>query len=780
MSQPTSTKHDDVNEDNAQQGFNSFPFALLILIASPLTVVSALLTYVVFAVGRIRMSVILLFGLIPYLFFLLFFWQFALTQFVESFTVTLPSIIQQNIGAVEGILRMLAEQALISIPLGISAGLIYSAYRWYTRPIWVERTFRLTPWEIFKKKKNIKDIQLDKNTPRDGMTLGVGDKGERIVQTFEESKAHSLVLGASGAGKTKMIESRLRDAIKNGQGAVIIDLKGGKELAETAAKLAKRYDKKFQHWLFQPIDKPYDGPALNGAAYYDPIGRGEATRRKDLLIESRKWSEEHYKIQASYFLQNVMSVIVANPKEGISTFTDVIHLLDPKALQQRAIPLGVNPNYAELVRQIDKMNDEKMDATLLSSMKGLAAQFGVLLNSVAGPYLQRDPKGKNNIDLFRAAQEGEIVVFSLDSSSYPDQVKLIANLIIQDLKTVSSELRVAPAKEPFQVVIDEFSAVGSENIIGLINKSRDAKMPVTLTTQALGDLRQNSETLQDQLLGIINSFIIQRTNTLDDAIEIAGLSGKTIRKRFSESVVYKTGFLSKGAAAGKGNIEDVEDFTILPQQIQALKTGEFFYINKNPMRIEHGFCIMENTDSVVELDEKKVNFVEDVDFKDANAPITEEMLVPGQLSTPPSFEGSNGLPLFKPNTNSNASSVAPVGGSENVRPVDMDRIKTLIKNPEILLPNKPTRKDDYVVKVMPERVAPELPKTVSNSQSLPGGLPNLPKLPQLPSRPQPKIAPSSPAPVQDKTAVFPSLPPIPTSKANPESPAKPQKDEFDF
>ena len=200
-------------------------------------------------------------------------------------------------------------------------------------------------------------------------------------------------------------------------------------------------------------------------------------------------------------------------------------------------------------------------------------------------------------------------------ANYGMQAALIANLIIQDLKTVSSELRVQPAAQPFQVIIDEFSAVGSEHIIGLVNKSRDANMPVTLTTQALADLRQHSPTLQDQLLGIVNSFIIHRANKFDDAEELAGLSGKIIRKRFNEAVTYKTGFLSRGSAVGTGTIEDVEESTILPQDIQSLGTGEFYYINKNPMRVVHGNCIIEDPSMIKDNDSSlNVNFVDSAMF----------------------------------------------------------------------------------------------------------------------------------------------------------------------
>lgn len=781
MSQPTATNQDNVKDDNSNEGFSSFPFALLALLAMPLVGITALISYLLFAVAKIRISVLAVFGLIPSALMLLVVWPYASTEFLASFTITLPAMFQQEIGIGEGIFTYLKEQLLVSLPLGILAGIIYSAYRWHTRPIWVTTKFRLTPFEVWKKKRNIKNIKSDKGAPVNGMTLGVEDDGKRVVQSFDESRAHTLVIGASGAGKTRLIESRLRDAIKAGQGAIIIDLKGGKDLPDTAAKLAHRYDRKFQHWLMQPLAEEYTGPALNGPAYYDPIGRGEATRRKDLLIEARKWSEEHYKIQASFFLQLVMSVIVANPRLEVSTLSEVVSLLDPKTLQQRAIPLGVNPIYSDLVKQIDSLNDEKLDSTLKDSIKGLASQFGVLLNSVAGPWVKTDPAGKNNINLFRAAHEGEIVIFSLDSSNYPDQAALIANLIIQDLKTVSSELRSSQAANPVQVIIDEFSAIGSDNIVGLINKSRDANMPVTLTTQALGDLRQNSATLQDQILGIVNSFIIQRANKYADAEELAGLSGKTVRKRFSENVIYKTGIFSRGSAVGQGNIEDVEEYTIMPKQIQELKTGEFYYINKNPMRITHGYCIMEDETLVKEKDEVKKNFVADtifnvvssVDPYDADTVSTIVPSTPGQIMMPPvSTTNAPAVPMLEKNP---TPTNTPNPTSTTQKPLDMDNLRRIMnQDPSVLLPK--TAPDSYKVAAMPTRVAPELPKTPTQPPAPVEGTPQLPALPSFPKKPS--TLPEMPAlPSKQPNGTVPPLPSLPTL---PKKPAGKEKDEFDF
>ena len=509
------------------------------------------------------------------------------------------------------ILSYILIQFSIGTPVGISLGLLYASWRWYQRSEWEEYDFRITPWELRRGRKTAAKIRADEETPVNGFTLGINDHGDRVIQTDKDAATHTLVVGASGSGKTTTVMSKARDAIKRGQGLVFVDLKGGPDVPEVLSKFAKRYGRKFSHWTLQPRDTPYTGPDTQGPAYYDPLARGEATRRKDLLIASRDWSEEFYKIEASNYLQLLFYIVIANPNPEVSTLSDVVALLNPRALMARAKPLIDNPIYADIISGIESLNDERISPQKRNAIEGLRSQLAVILNSVAGQWLHVDPKG-HNINLKEAAHNGDIVVFSLDSSNYQELASLVANLIIQDLKTVTSELRDDPSPQPMQIFIDEFSAIGSDNIIGLINKSRDAGLPVTLATQALGDLRRVNEAFLDQLIGIVSSYIIHRANKEDDAQVYAGLTGKVKRKRFSQNVDYtkgRWGGIGKGAGTGGGRVEEVEEYLITPNEIQQLGMGEMVYIAKaqQPVYIQHVTVIPEGMVEDAIEDEKDFN-----------------------------------------------------------------------------------------------------------------------------------------------------------------------------
>ena len=124
-------------------------------------------------------------------------------------------------------------------------------------------------------------------------------------------------------------------------------------------------------------------------------------------------------------------------------------------------------------------------------------------------------------------------------------------------------------------------------MLGLLSKARDAKMPCMLATQALADLAKREPTFMEQVLGIVSSFIIHRTNAKADAEIYAGLSGivtKTVAKR---NIEENSGMFGVGAssATGKGFLEEKEDYAVKIGTFQKLGTGEAVYIAKSPVML---------------------------------------------------------------------------------------------------------------------------------------------------------------------------------------------------
>jgi type IV secretory pathway TraG/TraD family ATPase VirD4 len=587
--------------------------SVLFFLAFPLAVITALVTYAAFSWGRISYKVIL--GFVGFYAAVLLLTGNIVTS-VQNYLHSwsgFTNLVSNGFDTSKipgAIFSMLGEQFLFSFLLGGIIGSIYCWWRWIRRPTWQEVNFRLTPYQWFMKRKNIADIKANRNGPADGRTLGVNKNGDKIVQTERESVAHTLVVGAAGSGKTTTILASAKDYIRRGEGVVIVDMKGSEDIPRIIAGYSKEYGRTFRHWTSQDPRHEYDGPAENGAAFYDPLGRGDATRRTSMIMSMRKWSEEYFMFTIQDYLQRAISIAIgAPPKEGVDSLQDIMALLDPTELKKRSLSVVGDPYYDQIIEEINYMTDKKIDSDTMNTLNSMKRQLGVLRDSIQGRWLRKDPTGQNDINIFDVAHKGEVVVFTVDSANYEHNAKILGNLIIQDLKTVSSELRNDKSRYPLNVIIEEFSAIGSDNIIGLIARSRDAGIPVTLTTQSLGDLRAVSDAFLDQLAGIVVSFIIHRANSYEDAEKYAGLSGKEMKPVFRQSVEHTTslfGAIGKGSGTGRGSVDMEEDYKVSPNEIQALGPGQLIYICKSPNRIERVNVIVEERNIARDKDTNEV------------------------------------------------------------------------------------------------------------------------------------------------------------------------------
>lgn len=600
---------------------------LLGVILAPLAALIAFIVYSLFARARIHYRVfaaaaaiytVLLVIAVPFV--------NVFSLYIESWKNIADSIMSSGLN-LQAILSAwgfsIVQQAPLSIAIGLFLGTIISWWKWRSRASWMKIDFRLTPWEAWKKKRNIADIALARVAPPDGRTIGVNERGEKVIQSQQESVAHTFIAGGSGSGKTKTLLAGARDYIMRGEPLVCIDFKGSPDFANRIEEMATRYNRPFYHWVAYDPRQPYPGPSATGASYYDPLGRGGADRRTNLVMAGREWSEDYYRTMIHAYLNNAFAIALATPDQAQGdSIGDIMSLLDPAELKKRSLHVVGDPYFADTIAAINYLTDKKIDGKTQDNLDSMQRQLSILRDSVHGRWLRKDPEGKNDINFFDIAQEGAVVVFTLDSATYAENSRILGDLIIEDLKTVTSELRDSPSRYPLNIIIDEFSVVGSQNIIGLIARSRDAGMPVTITTQALGDLRAVSPAFMDQLLGVVQSFIIHRANTLSDAEIYAGLTGKKTKQVFRQSVEQSASLfgLGRGGATGRGTIEEVEDYVVSPSEIQSLKTGECIFICKSPQRLERVRVIIESeqvghgalppkSSAPVETETKPANFI---------------------------------------------------------------------------------------------------------------------------------------------------------------------------
>ncbi len=394
--------------------------------------------------------------------------------------------------------------------------------------------------------------------------LGADANGNRVTLSDRQLSAHTLILGASGAGKSTTMLALLTDQIRRGRPVVAIDLKGSPAFRDELAAAAAAVGRELRVW------------SPDGPGYWNPLAHGNATELKDKLIATERFTEPHYQRAAERYLQATLQVLELVDPDRPATIEAVVGLMDPRRL-------------AGVARELPRDRAQRLHDYLstltpdqLSAIRGLQTRLAIVSESHTGAFLS-PPVAAESIDLRRALAGEQIVLFSLNAGTYGKLAAQLGTLVVQDLIATMghrlSEHGPARAGEQATVAIDEFSAIGADGVAALFARGREAGIGMVLATQELADLDRAAPGLRDQVLGNTAVKIAHRQDVPGSARTIAELAG-TIE--CFEETRQLGGNLLGSYETGRGSRRPVERFLVHPNEIKRLRTGDAVVITKLP------------------------------------------------------------------------------------------------------------------------------------------------------------------------------------------------------
>ncbi|MCL6477695.1 MAG: DUF853 family protein [Peptococcaceae bacterium] len=393
--------------------------------------------------------------------------------------------------------------------------------------------------------------------PDNGVLLGLNRQTRRpVVLTDTELNQHCLIFGTTGSGKTTTIMNMVESAISRRIPLVLVDGKGASDLGEKAKFLADRYGQPF--YLF----------TMRGESWhYNPLTRGGITGLKDKLISLTEWTEEHYKKMAERYLQLVFRCFAAAGEKV--DLINVARYLDPDALVLLARGISDAEERNRILNALESFKDPEI--------RGLAARIAVMTESEIGHLFRDDEKGKT-IDLGRAIEENAVVVFLMDSLSFPEYSRLLGRLVVTDLKSVAAR-QFSDGRKKIYAVFDEFNIFASSAVVDLIGKTRSFGFHVLIGTQSPSDLeRAGGGALVEQVVENCNSYIIHRQNSALNAEKLASVIGTDDSYELTYQVQERGIFFS--GRTGLGSMRQIREFIVHPDEIKRLGTGEAILVQK--------------------------------------------------------------------------------------------------------------------------------------------------------------------------------------------------------
>jgi len=358
------------------------------------------------------------------------------------------------------------------------------------------------------------------------------------------SGSHTMIVGATGSGKTVTETLIVSRAIEQGLGAVIVDPKGDPLLREHAHAAAERAGRAFLEWT------------PSGPSTYNPYGHGSAGEIADKALAGERYTEPHYLRQAQRYLAHAVRALEAAGESA--TPARLVELMDPRRLELLARSVPDEAHARVLFAYLDTL-----DARQRSGLNGTRDRLAILAESEIGRWLAPADDAPA-LDLLDAVRARAVSYFRLESDRLPLLSAMLAAAIVGDLLTVAASCQAAPVAT--LVAIDEFSAIAPDGVARLFGRARAAGFSLLLATQELADLRSAAPALLEQVLGNVETVVAHRQSVPDSAELVARIAGT--RPAWSS-----TEQLEHAVPTGRGSRSRSREFAIHPDVIRTLARG---------------------------------------------------------------------------------------------------------------------------------------------------------------------------------------------------------------
>jgi Type IV secretion-system coupling protein DNA-binding domain len=354
-----------------------------------------------------------------------------------------------------------------------------------------ERIVHLSTWTA------LRDERVPVGRTEDGETLA-------IPLGSNSGGKHTLIVGATGSGKTVTETWLATRAIEAGLGAVVIDPKGDARMRAHLVEAAHFAGREFVEWT------------PTGPSVYNPFGHGGASEIADKALASERFTEPHYQRQAQRYLGYAVRAL--RSAGTTVSLPALVKQLDPVELEVLARTLP----EAQADATLDYL--ESLTTRQRADLGGVRDRLAIMAESDVSPWLDPTTAQAQTFDLLSAVQGRAVVYFDLKADALPLLARMLGVAIVQDLQTTMAALQVAPI--PTVVVIDEFAAIAAEQVVHLFGRARSAGLNLLLGTQELSDLRlEGRKQFLEQVLGNLSAIVAHRQVVPESADLICQLGG---------------------------------------------------------------------------------------------------------------------------------------------------------------------------------------------------------------------------------------------------------------
>lgn len=386
-----------------------------------------------------------------------------------------------------------------------------------------------------------------------------------LRQPLKHTEGHSLICGTTGAGKTRMFDHWISQAILRNEAVIIIDPKGDKELRNNAQRVCKQMGQPDRFVSFHPA-YPEQSARIDPLRNFTRVT--EIASRLAALIPSETGGDP-FKSFAWQALNNIaQGLVMTHQRPNLRLLRRYLEggaanlvILAVERYAEQVLP-GWEA-HAEPYRDKAKnggaekkafammrfYNDVLQKSHPSSELEGLLSMFqhdathfskmvanllpimNMLTSGELGDLLSPDANDLDDTrlitDTAKIINNGQVAYFGLDSLTDNMVGSAIGSILLADLTAVAGDrYNFGVNNRSVNIFIDEAAEVINDPFIQLLNKGRGAKLRLFVATQTYADFaaRMGSRDKATQVLGNMNNtFSLRVTDTETQEYVVKGL-----------------------------------------------------------------------------------------------------------------------------------------------------------------------------------------------------------------------------------------------------------------
>ena len=421
--------------------------------------------------------------------------------------------------------------------------------------------------------------------------LGTTRRNNPFTWYARDRSTHMQVLGASGRGKSKLLEDMIRQDISNLQkpGLLLLDPHGSlyNAVLNWCAWVGGQKTRNIH--LFNPSQDGW-APAFNPLR---PDEHLEPSVRVDAMVQAcaQVWGGEDPS-QTPLLKKCLRAVFYSLSKKGYTLLeaTELVSAADPFHIRQ-----FLTSDLGDRVFQ-SIWNDFNSLAGNFQTRRLFVEQFSStnnrMLEFLSAPTVRTIiGQNTNTLDLRTCIEEGEIILVNLAPSPKLsiDNARLLGTLLINDILVTALGRDPATATErPFYVYIDECYDYLTNDVEKMLDQTRKFGVHLILCHQRLGQLRDAGDGVYNAVMTGAQTKVVFGGLTSPDAHEIAadiflaeldlekGIEATKNPMVVAQKIEWLEGEIeSDTEAAGKAEAtsSDISEGTIISDDAESLSEG---------------------------------------------------------------------------------------------------------------------------------------------------------------------------------------------------------------